>query len=185
MITALLILGCILLIISLLLIAPVNIHIDTDNQYYSINIPVLVSIRLEVSEHGRRLRNKIFFIPFSVSFDKRGDNGKESAIKARTDHKAWYFSYTKVSPGVLRFYLKNAIELIRSFRFKRISIEMDTGDFTLNARLIPVILIARRQNIDISVNFIDNNSLVLIVQNRIYRLLWQAIKFYFNYRKFK
>jgi hypothetical protein len=166
-----------------LLIAPVIIHIDTDNQYYSVRIPILFSTRLEISEYGRRLRNRVFFIPFSIGFGKRGDDEADPALEPKTDAGPWYLPAASVSPRQLRFYLNNAMEFIRSFRLKRLSIQFDTGDFTLNARLVPVIMLARRLNVDVSVNFIENNSLIMVVQNRIYRLLWHGIKFYFNYKK--
>jgi hypothetical protein len=183
MITASLIVGFIFLFISLLLTAPVIIHIDTDKHFYSLRIPLLFSTRLEISEQGKRLNNRVFFIPFSLNLDNIRNRGVETVLDMKTDQRPWYLSVLEVRPGHLGFYLNIALQFIHSFRLKRLSIEMDTGDYTLNARLIPFILIARRQNIDISVNFIDNNNLIMIIENRIYRLIWQVIKFYFNNKK--
>ena len=183
MITVLLILGCMILVISLLLIAPVIIHIDTNNENYYIKIPWLFSTRLDTSNGNKRLRARILLIPFSISLDKMKERGPGFNFNMQTGIEMISQSRFKIAPGLLNLYLKSAIELIRSFRFKRLNIELDTGDYTLNARLIPVILLARRQNIEVSVNFIENNNLIMIIQNRIYRIVWQAIKFYINYRK--
>lgn len=54
---------------------------------------------------------------------------------------------------------------------------MDTEDFLLNANLVPVLMLAKTDRINLNVNFMDANSLIMDLRNRLANLLWTGIKY--------
>jgi hypothetical protein len=68
-----------------------------------------------------------------------------------------------------------AKSLYRSVRVKRLIVEMDTGDFPLNAQLIPLEMWLSRGNRQITINFENRNSLDIIIETRPIKVLWNYI----------
>ena len=124
-----------------------------------------------------------FHIPFSFGLADRTVKDINKVIVEKGGFKLPDLSRIRKAPVLVSHYIKHLREILKTFRLKRLTVRFDTGDYALNARLIPVILMVRNKNLDISVNFTDENSLLMIVHNRLGRILWQGLKFYIEHRK--
>jgi hypothetical protein len=113
-----------------------------------------------------QIRGWIFFIPFKINPLKRRErkNKEERPLpgKKRTGRR----------PGSVRL-IKGAI---RSFRIRRLLLDIDTDDFSLNAWLVPVFSVVSSENIRMQVNFEGNALLHLDLRTRIGTILFQLIK---------
>ena len=76
-----------------------------------------------------------------------------------------------------------AKRIIRTFRVKCLKVNFDTGDYILNSQLFPLLVFINHRNIEVSVNYTTENSLMLVMHNRLARILWHAIMFYFKLKK--
>jgi len=65
--------------------------------------------------------------------------------------------------------------VIRSMRIRKLSLEIDTDDFLLNAWLVPFFSSMNSENIQMRVNFEGTSSLILDLRARIGTLLWIVI----------
>ena len=67
--------------------------------------------------------------------------------------------------------------LLRSFRIIRFCLHMDTDDYPLNAYLLPFFqMITQKKKLDWQINFSGKNELLLIIDNRLYRLLYALFR---------
>ncbi|MBG7629219.1 MAG: hypothetical protein IZT56_02190 [Bacteroidetes bacterium] len=62
--------------------------------------------------------------------------------------------------------LRNGLQLLKSFKIKRFDLNIDTGDYTLNAKLYPLFLFLNNGVGHFNVNFENRNQFVLHLQNR-------------------
>ncbi|MEA3480202.1 MAG: hypothetical protein U9R60_18605, partial [Bacteroidota bacterium] len=132
-------------------------------------------------------RISVFFIPFTMNMDKKSpkrDQAVSDEIKPKKKAKGWRKirwnrNFFKQAGMIFKF-IK---DILLTFRIKQASINFDTGDFVLNSQLIPALLLVSRKNISLSVNYAAQNSLLLIMQNRLYRIVWRAAIFYYRFRR--
>ena len=66
---------------------------------------------------------------------------------------------------------------LHSFHIRYLQANIDTGDYPLNARLIPVAALINGGNIMIKINFEDRNSVDLKIITRLYKLLWILLRY--------
>ena len=64
----------------------------------------------------------------------------------------------------------------RAFRIKKLKVDIDTDDFTLNAWLIPVFSAVNSENIHLQVNFTGRQFLLLDLRITLGTFLWHMIK---------
>ena len=62
-----------------------------------------------------------------------------------------------------------------AFRVKRLEVDIDTDDFTLNAWLVPAFSAVNGENISLQVNFEGHQSLLLDLRVTLGALLWIII----------
>jgi len=65
--------------------------------------------------------------------------------------------------------------MIRSIRIRKLTLEIDTDDFLLNAWLVPLFSLMNSENIQMRVNFGGSSSLLLDLRGRLGNLLWIVI----------
>lgn len=65
-----------------------------------------------------------------------------------------------------RWSIFKIIRLLKTFKVKNVSCSIDTGDFTLNAKLYPVFMLFNHHFGNFSINFEGRNHLQLHIQNR-------------------
>ncbi len=155
------IIGLLLLLLALLFM-PLNLVLNTVTQQYYIQAAGLAKVNVEGDdEEIIRLRlqalfRNFYFYPLDwVNKPKKLKEGKRKKKKKKR---------TNLSPGTI-------IRLLRSFRVKRLRVNVDTGDCITNSKLYPVFSLMNFWGGNYGVNFQGRNEIVLHLQNRPIRLL--------------
>ena len=158
----------ILLLVSIviyLLFARLSLVIDTSTNRYFVKLQGICSINAESDETEiLKLRLHIFFMDFNF-YPLRPD--KKKKIKSEKKKKKSRFSLT----------IKQAYRLIKSFKVKRLHLDLDTGDCITNAKLYPVFSLLNYKLGHFNVNFNGRNKLVLHIQNRPIYIIKSFINF--------
>ena len=157
----------ILLTLLWILFGPVIIFINTDRNLYHVSLPGIFRASLVPSDELFYLRFWIFFLPYTFHPFRSRRKGKKKG-SARVPRKR---SRRKIRGGI-----KTAADAVRSFRIRRLRMDIDTDDFMLNAWLIPAFSMVNNENLQLRVNFEGNLSLQLDMRTRIGTLLWIFIK---------
>ena len=161
----------ILLCVSWIIFAPLILTINTITEDYSVRLPGVFSARGIQDEEKFYIRIRVLFIPFKIHPGRF--SGKDHKKKSRS--KPFRFGSIKYSVMAFR-------EIIRSFSLKLLYVEADTEDYLLNACLVPVLMQIRAKQIHVNVNFVEENTLVMDLRNRLANFLWIGIKY--KYRLF-
>lgn len=156
-----------IMFILYILIIPVTLKIDTYENNYYFRMSGICGVRVQKNNGVWKAWFSVLFLTFNIQSLKRFTTAKNKSHKAdaRFKRKKRYSSKR----------LKMFIKLLKTLRIKRLQCEIDTGDYPLNAQLIPIAYALNRKNIDLSVNFRGGNDLYLIVYTRIYRIIYQII----------
>ena len=160
----------ILLFISLLvwaLLGPVIIYLKTEANRYQLVLPGIFKAVLVPTEELFHIRGWIFFIPyrFDPFSERKGKNKKK-------------VEQPKKKKG-LKLRSKNIqmiIESVRSFRIRKLHLDLDSDDFILNAWLLPAFSFINTENIQMRVNFEGTSSLMLDLRTQMGSLLWIVIR---------
>ena len=160
-----------LLLFTGLLCLPTKIVADTDRKQFYVSIPFYFKAMVSGENEIWSVRIRVFLIPFKIktpflkkkSFNKKNKSEKKNIKKRR-----------KMNTERLLQLLKRTI---KSFKIKRLMASVDTGDFPLNAQLIPVVSQIKSENISIGINFNNDNSFFLRVDTRLYKLTWIIIRY--------
>ena len=77
---------------------------------------------------------------------------------------------------VLRTGLALIKKLLGSFSVKKLIAEIDTGDYPLNAQLFPLAQAISTDGKEVTINFKNKNTIDLLIETRLYKILWIAVK---------
>lgn len=165
------ILALLLLLIFWVIMTSLILYINTDQNMYYLKLTSIAKIQLIFDEKLFLFRLRIFFLNFNIDpfkFSKKKKRKKEfkPEMKKRKSHRFTFSQGRKL-----------VIDIIASFKIKRLSVEIDSGDVVTNAWLVPAFIFANRSNIHLSVNNSGLNSFELKLQNRIIKLLYIFLKF--------
>ncbi len=149
------------LLVSLLFI-PVVLCIDTTKNQYFIQLRGLATV--SVKQHEKevlQIRLKVllfnfYFYPLRKTLEQVQGKKKKVVKKEVKKHK-------KRSK---RFDIRKMISILRTFKVKKVLINLDTGDDILNAKLYPLFGLLNHYVGTFHVNFEGRNQLVLQMQNR-------------------
>ena len=153
----------IILFLFWLLLMPVILYADTTRNRYVLTMPGIIRLRLVPSGTLFYIRAWIFFVPFRFNPFRAG-KGKKTR-KAKKSRRRRSFKAGALSP------------VLRAIRIRKLKGDLDTGDFSLNAWLIPAFSLANGGNIDMQVNFAGKVSLVLDLRTRIGTILWNYSRY--------
>ena len=164
-----------IIIISLsvyILFFPITVKIDTDNSKYYIRLPGILGFRVMKGKSGWKMRFSVLFMRFNIQFFKPDEHGKKleedpSKIKGRSSGKRFKAGYLLLGMNILR-----------TFRLRRLRWSIDTGDYPLNAQLIPVASYLNNDRINLSVNFNDHNELYIILHAHLFRIVYVTIRYF-------
>jgi hypothetical protein len=150
-----------------ILFAPVIIFLHTDAKRYHVVLPGIIKMAIVPSPDIFYIRGWIFFIPFKYRpFQGKKRKRKEKPEKPKPKAK-------------LRMLSGNAQlikDAIRSFRIRKLMLDIDTDDFMLNAWLVPAFSMVNGGNIQLRANFEGYSSLILDMRLRLGTLLWIFIR---------
>lgn len=68
----------------------------------------------------------------------------------------------------------------KSFRLDVLKMDVDTGDYVLNAELTPVAMLCSNRTIDIRFNFVGLNYIYVRARLQVYNMVWAFLKFNFK-----
>ena len=140
---------------------------DTNEGRYKLSLPGIFNAVVIPTSEFFFIRGSILFIPYRFHpLEKIGKRPSEK--KARPKGKKRAFSLTSG--------LKMLRELIGSFWIRKLYLNVDTEDFSLNARLIPVFSALNTENIRLQANFEGQASLVMDLRTRLGALIWAFVK---------
>ena len=154
------IIGLLILLLIYLLFARLFIRIDTgENQYY-IYLKRVFKLYLEYDDvEILKLRLRMFhsnfnFYPLKRYKKKREKKKRRSSISS-----------------------KQIYQLIKSFRVRDVTMDIDTGNCITNAKLFPVFTLLNYSVGNFNINFQGRNKLVLLIENRPIRIIKSFINF--------
>ncbi len=163
-------LGLVFLLLAWLLLSPLDLRIDTQNNLYFLRWRYLA--RAEVlSDDGPGLAVRLWVGPFRWRFDLLEWAGKEKTEKPKPEKKEKAKRKKSRMPkwATIR-------RIIRTFRVRRCFVDLDTGDYTRNAWLFPLFYLLRRPRAAVRVNFQGRNEVDLWIQNRPINVLIAFLK---------
>ena len=150
-----------------LLFVPVTLFLDTDTSRYYLVLPGVFKAVVVPSTTLFYIRIWIFFIP--VRFHPFQGKAEKTREKPRNSGRKWKLKQFRGGKQIIS-------EAARSLRIRKLSLDLDTDDFILNAWLIPVFSAVNSGDIQMRVNFEGTSSLLLNVQARIGAILWIVIR---------
>ena len=161
----LIILIVLILISVFLLVARICLSIDTEKGIYRLSFGRILSASFVWSPaESPRIRIRILFIPFKIR-PWLGSGHKDKGIEKKRRKRP-------LKPyRILRWFLA----LVSSLHVDHFEADIDTGDYPLNAQLIPLAYLARNADMNIKINFEDRNSLDCRVQTRPVITLWKYL----------
>lgn len=145
-----------LLVIASLLLAPIYIYINTQTNQYYIQLLGLAKANFEKDDAELfRIRLNILFFNFYMYPLKKKDSNKENKIKNRHSLK----SKKRIS-------IRKVYNILKTFKVTQFYINIDTGNYILNAKLYPLFALLNYSTEKFYINFQGQNQLVLLVKNR-------------------
>jgi hypothetical protein len=148
-----------LLFLLWLLLVPVILYTDTTRNRYVVTLPGIIRVRLVPSETLFYIRGWIFFVPFR--FDPFRVRKEKSKSRKKKKHRR-----KPVRMGSLK-------PMLGAVRVRKLEMDLDTDDYSLNAWLIPAFSLVNGGNIHMQVNFEGSTALVMDLRTRIGTLLWK------------
>ncbi len=144
---------------------PVIVKIDTDTGEYFIQFKGLAKASILGDEQELiKIKLNVLFMNFDLFPLRKKFSRKKKLKEPEKKKKKW-----TVVKG------QKAFRILRSFKVKKLVLEMDTGDFVLNAKLYPVLFFMNRFNGSYAINFENRNRLALHLENRPIRIIKSII----------
>ena len=167
MIRMVLIIIFLLLLLSIVyvLFTPIILWVDTYKKQYFIQLKGIAKASLEpMKEEVFRLKLNVLFFnyylyPLKYKFQNNKNKKTERVIKNRS----------------IEF--KKIVRVLNSFKIKKMLVNIDTGDWTLNAKLYPLFYFSNYGKGNFRINFQGRNQLVLHIQNRPIDIIKSYINF--------
>ncbi len=157
----------ILLTLLWLLLGPVIIFVNTEKNTYSAALPGIVKASVHPKDGLFLIRGSVFFIPYRFNpFGRKSKKNLEQKEK----------SPRKKRSLKLRGGMNMGRNILHAIRVRKLHLNIDTNDFTLNAWLIPVFSAVNSENIRLQANFEGEASLLLDLRTSLGALLWAMIK---------
>ena len=67
--------------------------------------------------------------------------------------------------------MKRAKEVVKTFSFRHLMIDVDTGDYVMNAKLTPILVVLNQFGGQFQVNYRGDVNLWIEIENRLVRFL--------------
>ena len=161
------ILVILLLLILYLLWMPLVLFIDTDSQQYYLQFKGLAKASIEGhDEEVLRIHLKVVFFHFYFYPLKEIGKPKKKKIQKKN-----------IKKSSKRIGMRKGLSLLRSFKVKRLLLDIDTGDCVKNAQLYPYFAFLNYRIGTFHINFEGRNRMALCIQNRPINIIRSFINF--------
>lgn len=168
-------------VIVYLLIAPIDFSIDTRKGEYYIELSHAAKITLFFENINPMLQVKILFYSKKIDIIESSlEPGKKKLKKKQKPKKQ---KKTKTRIVKVRRLIARVFNFLnkwfKAFKIKKMIISIDTNDYIKNAYLIPIFTMINMYgtNISYSVNYVNQNYIILLIRTRLYKLLSVIIVF--------
>lgn len=158
------IIAAFVLLITWLLWARMVVCVNSYHNRYYFSFGGLVVVEPWQRAEDFLLRIKVPFFSFYVDPFKL--SRKTARLKRKKKPKS-----KKGRKLKLTFYLNWARAALRTFTIKRLQMDMDTGDFVLNAKLTPILFGLSQGDARLQVNYQGQTNLWLEIENRLVRFI--------------
>ena len=156
-----------LLFITWILMVPVMILVHTDTGRYSLSLPGIFMAKAVSGGESFLIKGRILFVPYR--FNPFAIRKKRTRKKKTGEGKKKKFRMPRGGLSLVR-------DALRAIRIRSFELDLDTGDYPLNAWLFPLFSMAEGSNRRLDVNFTGYNALSLDVRIRLGALLWAVIR---------
>ena len=160
---AIIIISILLFLIIWIVVAPITIDVNTEENTYTVYQPLTFKLSPRFTDNNIIIHLRIFMIRFRLFDLSKADFTKMGRKKSDP--------VKKVKKRKKRFGIKRAGNLIKTFKVKKIDLQLDTDDFVLNSYLLPVFGSIRSQNVKLTINYEGVNSLKLRINSSVGRIL--------------
>lgn len=148
-----------------LLFAPIYLQVDSRRGLIGISFHQLIKARLQLHDRSLFLEMKILGWPKQVDL-LAAPVSKKTRVKERS-------KITRKSG----FRFRRWWMVLKTFRTTTCDISIDTGSMPLNGALYPLFyLLSTRTKKSISINFRNENRIILEIQNNLARMVWAFIR---------
>lgn len=168
-----LLLAMLLAAICWLFWAPIRLEINTWKGIYQMEWKGIGDLVWLPDEGLDVVETRIFFWKKRWVLSKMQSRKKRENAKQVSRQKLKGQTNKKGKSG--RSGLQMAKKMLRTFRVRQCRLWLDTGDYLWNAWLFPVGWLSRNPHAGIWINFQGKNEGILLVENRLGRLLWAVI----------
>jgi len=165
--------GIVLMVFGWMLFATLRLYIDTaENQYY-VQLKGLMAARIVPSDDFFHIKFRIPFYTFRYNpFEERKPKKetkkkpkKSPSAKKKKKRKTWSTNLDLIK------------SLLATFKVKHCVIDLDTGNYPLNAKLVPVFTLLNHGPVNMRANFRGKSYLFLEIENRLVRFIKPAFKY--------
>ena len=165
-----------LLLISWLLWARLVVCVNSYQRRYFVSFGGLITVKPVSNDQEFLLEVKLPFYRFQVDpFEKRSEKSKaKKKDKPATKKKSPREKGRQLN---FAFYLKAGIDALKTFTVKRLKLDVDTGDFVLNAKLTPVVVLLSRGPAEVQVNYMGRTDIWIEIEHQLVRLVPLVIRF--------
>ncbi|MEW7291060.1 hypothetical protein [Aquimarina sp. 2304DJ70-9] len=160
-----------LALIMYVLFAKIEVYINTNQNQYEVQLQGLATASVEEHEQELlRIKLRVFllnfyFYPLRKTLRKTKDNSLRQAQASKKEE----VKKTEVKTskkGSKRFSFRKIIAILRTFKVKRLLLDIDTGDDIQNAKLYPIFGFMNHYIGTFTINFEGKNQLIVQVHNR-------------------
>ncbi|WP_420601112.1 hypothetical protein [Flagellimonas sp.] len=138
-----------------LLFAPLVLFIDTKDNTYFLKLKGLAKASFEPDKlEFIKIKLRIAFMNFDFYPLRKSHHSKKEKVGEKKLIK-------KRNIGI-----KQITALLKSFKLEKLYLNLDTGDFVLNAKLYPIFHFLDYRVGRFNINFQGNNRMVLMARNR-------------------
>ncbi len=153
------------LFLSLLLWTPISLHINTANSQYFCKFGRMFWIIPSYDNEDLLIKIKIPFYTFCINpFLSSNRPKNKSKRRLRKRKKRSKNRITLVDIKTLR-------DLILTFSMKHFFVNVDTGDFVVNAKLTPILLMMSQGPAHLQTNFHGDTHVRIEIENRLIRFI--------------
>ncbi len=157
----------ILLTLLWILLGPIIIFVNSEGNKYSVGLPGIFKASIVPNEELFIVKGSVFFVPYCFNpFGRKRKKPRKPKEKSTAKKRSFNF---KEGWGLGK-------NILHAFRIKKLHMDIDTNDFTLNAWLIPAFSAVNSENIRLQANFEGRATVLLDLRTRIGAVLWAFIK---------
>lgn len=165
----------ILALLFTLMVLPISIILDSDEQQLKIRYGGILSLQLIFKDFTVTSYLTTPFKTYTLKKTVRKEK-KEKTIKKKKKKKA-KFNFWKLQL-ILSETKKYSKRILKSFSLKEARINLDTGDYPLNAMLIPIMATISKGNTIAAINFVGYNSIYCELRNRFIYIIFPTFIYF-------